>query len=654
MPLAVRRAFLRADFARRAATRDVYRACSRPALTPPLSSVGRQPRGFVGPSSAGVAVRRQGYRSSVKAAAAAVFGFVLLPAAIYSRRDSGAHGCKSWSPLAPFFPVAEAEALTETRLRPANPAAPEDNLQQPKGESGEVRRREFTRAEVSAHDSLETGVWVVHGDGVYDVTDFVEAHPGGDRIMLAAGRSIDPFWNVFTVHNTPETREIFETYRIGAVIDMDPAEAEREARVDLEALNKLFVNEPELDPSFVVRSERPCNAEAARESLLTYLTPNKLFYVRNHLPVPAVDEAEFRLTVDVPTKDEPVTFSMDDLRKFPKHTITASLQCAGNRRKSMHDVKPTKGLQWELGAIGNATWAGARLSDVLASAGYDVSSAREGKLVDNVAHVWFDGAEGYGASVPVQKVVDPLGDVILAYEMNGEPIPTAHGYPLRAVVPGHVAARSVKWVNKITLASEESSSHWQQRDYKGFSPSATLETSNYQHSVSIQEMPVQSAITSPRPNETMRAHRNAQVESQPARGATPVNRAESQPSTVTVRGYAWSGGGRGIVRVDVSADGGNTWVDAVLLPPGVDAATANLRDATGDVQSTHRQWAWTLWVAEVPVPADVADEGGRVEIVCKAVDSSYNTQPEDSRGIYNVRGVLSNAWHRVPVEINLE
>lgn len=162
----------------------------------------------------------------------------------------------------------------------------------------------------------------------------------------------------------------------------------------------------------------------------------------------------------------------------------------------MHEIKPVKGLQWGGGAISNAVWTGARLSDVLKASGYmvpDLSTTTE--FPGCVQHVHLDGAEGYGASIPIEKALDPRGDVILAYEMNGEPIPADHGYPLRAIVPGTVAARSVKWVSRIALDEEESPSHWQQRDYKGFSPSADLASSDYSKAESIQELPVQSSFT---------------------------------------------------------------------------------------------------------------------------------------------------------------
>jgi sulfite oxidase len=169
-----------------------------------------------------------------------------------------------------------------------------------------------------------------------------------------------------------------------------------------------------------------------------------------------------------------------------------------------------------------------------------------------------------------------------------------------------VAARSVKWVNSIAVCAEESKSHWQRNDYKGFSPSADWDHLDWTQSESIQEMPVQSAILDPRPNSAV----------------------DADATDVTVKGYAWSGGGRGITRVDVSSDGGKTWHAAEL---------------SSSKQRRNKVWAWTQWEATVPV----AEGTQPVELVCKAVDTSYNVQPDSFQGIYNRRGVLSNAWHRL-------
>ncbi|KAJ3076580.1 hypothetical protein HDU98_002100 [Podochytrium sp. JEL0797] len=479
--------------------------------------------------------------------------------------------------------------------------------------------RVFSRGEVRVHNSKETGIWVTSGDGVYDITDFVDVHPGGERILLAAGYSIDPFWAIFAIHQSEETRELLETYRIGnlAPADQDPTfNSTKDDTVAItSALERLFKNDPIRDPQLLTRSARPCNAETPPEKLTeSFVTPTNLFFVRNHLPVPEMDTADdpYILEIDAPWVKEPVRLTMEEIKaRFPRVDVMTTLQCAGNRRKEMHDVKPVKGLQWTQGAISNAVWTGVSLRTVIEQTiGIPESHA------DSINHCVFHGAEGYGASIPAHKALDPRGDCILTFEMNGETLPRDHGWPLRALVPGYVAARSVKWVTKIELSEDESESHWQQRDYKGFGPSKSLEESDYGASQAIQDLPVQSCVTVPQPGGVVRL----------------VNE-EGKGSVTGIKGYAWSGGGRGIVRVDVSVDGGKTWTDAKLQRPN---------------QKPGREWAWTQWEAEVPVKA--GGDKMPIEIVCKAVDTSYNEQPERFDSTYNVRGVLASAWHRVKAD----
>jgi sulfite oxidase len=190
------------------------------------------------------------------------------------------------------------------------------------------------------------------------------------------------------------------------------------------------------------------------------------------------------------------------------------------------------------------------------------------------------------------------------YEMNGVDLPPEHGGPLRAVVPGHVGVRNVKWVGKIVTSAVEAEGPWQRGiSYKGFSPNITsFEGVDVESIQSIQEQPVTSAIIEPHAGDTF-----------------------EPGQAIDARGFAWSGGGRGIVRVDVSADGGKTWTTAKLL----DGAT----------QPPNRAWAWTFWEAEIPCPPGATE----VHLCCKATDVSYNSQPENSESIWNIRGLNNNA-----------
>lgn len=155
-------------------------------------------------------------------------------------------------------------------------------------------------------------------------------------------------------------------------------------------------------------------------------------------------------------------------------------------------------MSWGVGAVGNASWTGARLCDVLADLKINE---------DNWKHVQFEGYDldpsgtPYGGSIPISRALNPRADVLLAYEMNGQPIPRDHGYPIRVIVPGVVGARNVKWLGKIIISNEESWSQFQRGDYKGFSPSVDWDTVDFSKSPAILDMPVTSAICTPTPGE---------------------------------------------------------------------------------------------------------------------------------------------------------
>ncbi|XP_076124210.1 sulfite oxidase, mitochondrial [Alosa pseudoharengus] len=473
----------------------------------------------------------------------------------------------------------------------------------------------YSQDEVTKHKTLDEGVWVTYKGSVYDITDFISMHPGGDKILLAAGGALEPFWSLYAVHGQDHVLEILSEYKVGELSPED-----RMKQLKMADSSDPYSTDPERHPALHVNSLKPFNAEPPAALLSdNYITPNALFFKRNHLPVPRVDPKTYKLEIEgLPGR--PVSLTLNDLKtRYPKHTITATLQCAGNRRSEMNTVKQVKGLNWGIAAISNATWSGARLRDVLLDAGYGPEVAAKAR------HVQFEGLDRdvtgttYGASIPLVKAVSEIGDVLLAYEMNGEDIPPDHGYPVRVVVPGTVGARNVKWLGKIVISEEESKSHWQQNDYKGFSPSTDWDTVDFKSAPAIQELPIQSAIT------------------QPADGAT-VDRSMEE---VTVRGYAWSGGGREVVRVDVTTDGGKTWHIAQLQnsEKGQEPASS---------PPPGQAWAWKLWEVTVPLPTETQE----LEIMCKAVDNSYNTQPDTVAPIWNLRGVLSNAWHRVKVKIN--
>ncbi|RDW77907.1 hypothetical protein BP5796_05759 [Coleophoma crateriformis] len=466
-------------------------------------------------------------------------------------------------------------------------------------EASEKKPRQIRLHEVRQHNAASREPWVTKGTSVYDITDWVDAHPGGDVILRAAGGSIDAYWNIFTIHKKQDVYDILEQYKIGEIDETDLIDG----HVPQDAIEDPFVTDPARDPSLRVLTAKPCNAETPPEALSDFLTPNPTFYVRNHMWVPVVEEpeSEYRLSIELPDGEEK-SYTIKELKeRFPMHKITVTLQCSGNRRKDMTvHAKQTNGLQWTAGAISSAEWEGVKLRDVLADAGI---GALGQKLPEDARHVQFMGLEAYGASIPISKAIDPLGDVLLAFKMNGEELPRDHGYPLRVVVPGNVAARSVKWLRKIVVSDEESLSQWQRRDYKCFGPNVS--NPDWTKAKSIQEMPITSAITSV---------------------LSPSSTEESR-NQLTVEGYAYSGGGREIVRVDISTDGGKSWDQAELL---------------SDSTKGSKAWCWKRW--RYTGPCRSCDE---TTLVVKATDEAYNTQPESYEAIYNPRGNLATAWHRV-------
>ncbi|CAH1281600.1 unnamed protein product [Diabrotica balteata] len=462
----------------------------------------------------------------------------------------------------------------------------------------------YSLDEIAAHNSKETGIWVTYKEGVYNITEFVEGHPGGNQILIAAGSSVEPFWMLYGIHENPHVYEILESYRIG---NLKP-DAMKHITSDM---SDPYSADPKRHIALKPACVKPFNAELPPELLVeSFLTPNELFYVRNHLPVPEINPDNYELEIEIEGKNKVTVFTLDQLKKMPKHTITATIMCAGNRRSEMIKIKPVKGLNWGAAAIGNATWSGVYLRDVLLLAGMDETDQK-------YKHVQFEGYDNdvtgktYGASIPIWKALDRRGDVLLAYEMNGVPIPRDHGFPVRVIVPGIVGARNVKWLGKILVSENESDSHWQQNDYKGFSPSVDWDTVDFTKSPAIQELPVISAICQPTANGTVKV----------------------EDGKITVKGYAWSGGGQKIVRVDVTLDGGKTW----------HVAKFDHQDST----PPPKHWSWTLWSIKIPVDAKLKS----VEIWAKAVDSSYNTQPENVENIWNLRGVLSNAYHKIRVNL---
>ena len=354
---------------------------------------------------------------------------------------------------------------------------------------------------------------------------------------------------------------------------------------------------------FGVRQANPFNGGPPPRLLgQSHITPTDLFFVRSHGDVPEVDADSYRLEVNGRVSRH-LSLSLDEIKNnFERVAVNATLQCAGNRREELMAVQPIPHeLPWGVDAISHAAWAGVRLRDVLAVAGVESEAALN-------LHVEFGGLDEverlnnrfrYGGSIPLAKGLSP--EVILAYEMNGEPLAPAHGFPLRTIVPGFIGARSVKWLERITVQDEPSHNYFQRKAYRLFASNARADTVNWDNGMMLGEMNVTSVICSHTEDERVGA------------------------GMIAVQGYALAGGGREIARVDVSSDGGQTWMHAELF-------------------NDTNPWAWTLWKANFEL------EPGRYQLVVRAMDTSANTQPQDISKVWNFKGYMNNAWHRVNVE----
>jgi sulfite oxidase len=192
-------------------------------------------------------------------------------------------------------------------------------------EAGKLKQElpTFTMNQVKEHNSLEKGVWIVYKNGVYDITKFIESHPGGsEKIILAAGASIEPFWSIYAVHHKNEVYEILEELRIGNLCEKD-IEAQKEANKASANSNDAFQNEPTRHPLLKIVSQKPFNAETPSQLNDSLVTPNELHFKRNHLPVPKINIEDFKLEISsVLDNGNSKTLTIEDLKtKFNIYTI---------------------------------------------------------------------------------------------------------------------------------------------------------------------------------------------------------------------------------------------------------------------------------------------------------------------------------------------
>jgi len=309
---------------------------------------------------------------------------------------------------------------------------------------------------------------VAFKDGVYDITDFVKKHPGGsDKLMLGAGSNIETFWAFYPFHMKEHVLKLLESYRIGSLHPDDRVREEDVPKFDSNAQNLHSKN-------LKVLQNFPFIAETQSKTLVSsFVTPNSEFFIRAHQATPTVSnpskykvklfncmESAKNASSGQDEEEEPVLkLTIDDLKsKFTPHRVMTAMSCAGNRRLGMKEHSAdVQGNMWYVGAIGNAQYTGVLLVDLLRGMGLKPEELQGKHLIAESLDVDVQG-KPFKVSIPMEMVVDPLNEVLLAYEMNGVEIPKEHGYPLRLVVPGTVGVRNAKWVKRLYVSDDEANS----------------------------------------------------------------------------------------------------------------------------------------------------------------------------------------------------
>jgi DMSO/TMAO reductase YedYZ molybdopterin-dependent catalytic subunit len=345
----------------------------------------------------------------------------------------------------------------------------------------------------------------------------------------------------------------------------------------------------------IVREKEPANLEMPFRTLDSFLTPNERFYVRNHFAAPKLDARSWRLKVEGAV-ERPLELTYAELTALPSRTQVALLECAGNGRAFLNP-KP-KGVPWELGAVGNAAWTGAPLAAVLARAGVReaaveviLEGADAGEIQEEPKS---PGKLHFARSLPLDKARKP--EVLLAYRMNGEELPGAHGFPVRVLVPGWYGMASVKWLTRVIVTDRPFRGYFQSLDYTYFERQHGLPTL-----VPVTELEVKAQVARPARHEVV-----------------PAGEA------YRVHGAAWAGVS-GVAQVEVSVDGGSTWSEAKLL---------------GDAAP----FTWRLWEYAWRSPQD-----GSPTLMARATNGQGRVQPREHDP--DRRGYMIS--HTLPVEVQV-
>ena len=357
------------------------------------------------------------------------------------------------------------------------------------------------------------------------------------------------------------------------------------------------------DEDMVVLNDKPWNIEARAHLLDDKVTPNKFMFIRNNGKIPeniAVDT--WTLTIDGESVNQQKTYTLKELQtKFKTYTYQLTLECGGNGRSEFNP--PAKGNQWTVGAVSCAKWTGVRLRDVL----QDVSIKSDAVYIGyHAADTHLSGdpeKEPISRGVPMDKAMQD--ETLIAFQMNGQDIPLAHGFPLRLVCGGWPASASGKWLTRISVRNQvHDGPKMTGTSYRvPCKPVAPGEKVAEEDMCIIESMPVKSLITYPKTGAMLK-----------------------KGQTMNIRGHAWAGE-REVSKMEYSIDFGSTWNLCVLEKPV-------------------NRLAWQHFEATIKFP-DV----GYFEVWARATDSNGKSQPMVLPG-WNPKGYLNNACHRIAVKVS--
>ncbi|KAJ5082493.1 nitrate reductase (NADPH) [Penicillium argentinense] len=360
-----------------------------------------------------------------------------------------------------------------------------------------------------------------------------------------------------------------------------------------------------------------------------FLTSPELFYVRNHGPVPQVhddDIPDWELSIEGLVENPFVLSFREILQKYDQITAPITLVCAGNRRKEQNTVRKSKGFSWGPAGLSTALFTGPMMADLIRSA----------KPFRRAKYVCMEGADKlpngfYGTSVKLNWAMDYNKGIMLAHKMNGEPLRPDHGRPLRAVVPGQIGGRSVKWLKKLIITDAPSDNWYHINDNRVLPTMVSPEMSAQDRKwwtderYAIYDLNVNSVAAYPEHEEVLDL--------------------ATAGTTYTARGYAYAGGGRRITRVEISLDKGKSWrlADIEYAEDKYREWEGHLFGGKVDMWQRETCFCWSFWSLDIPI----SDLENSDALLVRAMDEALTAQPRDM--YWSVLGMMNNPWFRVTI-----